>query len=76
MKLAQRSVSERVRQAWKNGGGVTEELAIHERSGSWLWRLSLAEVNASGPFSNFAGFRRNIMVVGGRGMVLTFDHAP
>lgn len=76
MKLFHRSIPDYLRQPWKNGGGVTEELAIAVHDGAWLWRLSLAEVNASGSFSNFAGYRRTIMVVSGRGMVLEFDQAP
>lgn len=76
MKLVHRTASQCLRQPWKNGGGTTAELAIESRGEDWLWRLSLADVNTSGPFSDFAGYRRTIMLVSGRGMVLTFDQGP
>jgi environmental stress-induced protein Ves len=59
------------RQPWKNGGGFTTELARAP-----LWRLSIAEVERAGPFSDFTGFERTIMLLSGDGMELDFDHAP
>ena len=42
---------------WKNGGGSTTELLIHPPGatldGGFLWRVSQADVAASGPFSRF-----------------------
>lgn len=58
---------------WKNGGGVTRELATGgaEAPGSmWGWRVSLAEVAENGPFSSFPGIDRIIAVIGGPGMDL------
>src|SRR6188508_1501701 len=60
---------------WKNGGGSTTELAIFPAdsglSGSpFVWRVSIADVAADGPFSRFPGYDRHIMVVEGGGMVL------
>jgi len=56
---------------WKNGGGVTRELATGGGSGSaWGWRVSLAEVAADGPFSVFPGVDRVIAVIEGAGMDL------
>jgi environmental stress-induced protein Ves len=60
---------------WKNGGGSTTELAIFpEDSGlsghPFLWRVSIAEVVADGPFSRFPGYDRHIMVIAGAGMML------
>ena len=41
---------------WRNGGGVTRELAaLGGAGGDLLWRLSIATVNADGPFSTFNG---------------------
>jgi uncharacterized protein len=55
---------------WKNGGGVTHEIAKAEHHGQWLWRLSLAEVGSDGPFSHFPGLARILTVIDGAGMVL------
>lgn len=62
------------RQPWKNGGGVTTELAV-EGAGRWLWRVSVAEVARSGDFSDFAGYERTLVLLEGDGMELTFDRA-
>jgi environmental stress-induced protein Ves len=62
---------------WKNGGGVTREVAAFPETGAGLtdfdWRISLAEVAADGPFSAFDGYDRVITVVRGAGMALTVD---
>lgn len=63
------------RQPWKNGGGTTTELCRDERSDRWLWRLSIADIERSGPFSDFGGYRRFIVPLEGRGMALSFDGA-
>lgn len=60
---------------WKNGAGTTLEI-VQERSGrdgEYDWRLSIAQVTADGPFSEFSGFRRIITVLQGDGMVLEVD---
>ena len=54
---------------WKNGGGVTREIA----GDPGHWRLSLAEVTAEGPFSLFPGQMRILTVVHGSGMELHTD---
>ena len=59
---------------WKNGGGVTREIAaMPEGSGmdDFAWRVSLAEVAANGPFSAFPDIDRTLTVVEGAGMDLT-----
>ncbi|HEX6795924.1 MAG TPA: HutD family protein [Casimicrobiaceae bacterium] len=65
-----------VRQAWRNGGGTTTELARNGATDRWLWRLSVADVDRSGPFSDFTGYRRFIMLLEGSGMALSFDCVP
>ena len=60
---------------WKNGLGITHEIAAQrsdedKRSGGFAWRLSMAEVAASAPFSRFAGCDRVIVLLSGDGMVL------
>ncbi len=64
---------------WRNGKGTTTELAVGygpggagETAGRFAWRLSLADVPDSGPFSDFAGYDRTIMMVEGAGMTLDF----
>lgn len=57
---------------WKNGQGFTEEI-VHSQTAPFLWRLSIAEVNQSGPFSEFNGYQRNITALCGDGMVLNVD---
>ena len=63
------------RQSWKNGGGSTQEIARDPGSGldGFGWRLSMAEIEASGGFSTFAGYRRVITVLEGGGMRLRVD---
>lgn len=58
---------------WKNGGGVTREIAAGpapDRSEGWGWRVSLAEVARDGPFSIFPATDRVIAVIDGPGMDL------
>ena len=64
------------RMPWKNGGGTTLELAV-EPPGATLdtgfaWRLSSAEVAASGPFSPFPGMERTLLLLAGDGFRLDF----
>lgn len=64
---------------WKNGGGVTREVAAGPDGAGpagFDWRISLAEVAAGGPFSAFPGVDRVITVVDGAGMELTVDGVP
>ncbi|WP_328683944.1 HutD/Ves family protein [Streptomyces sp. NBC_00343] len=59
---------------WKNGGGVTREIAVWpEGAGmdAFACRVSLAEVAADGPFSAFPEVDRTLTVVAGAGMDLT-----
>lgn len=61
---------------WKNGGGATTELLIHPAGASldagFTWRLSMADVASSGPFSSFPGIDRTLLLLAGNGMEL--DH--
>ena len=64
---------------WKNGQGMTRVVAVREdeETRGWLWRLSIATVDRDGPFSDFAGYNRVIMLLKGAGMTLEFgDFAP
>jgi environmental stress-induced protein Ves len=62
---------------WKNGGGTTTELMAEGNSAAegYDWRLSIAAVTQSGPFSDFSGYDRSIMLVEGKGFTLEFAEA-
>ncbi|GLU32461.1 HutD family protein [Trinickia caryophylli] len=56
---------------WKNGGGVTREVAVHPPGAgfdNFVWRVSVADVERSGPFSRFAGVDRTLVLLAGAGM--------
>ena len=56
---------------WKNGGGSTAEIARHPQGQDpFIWRVSIAEVASSGPFSRFDGYDRHILMLKGNGMKL------
>lgn len=59
---------------WRNGGGVTRELARSPASTSqeWAWRVSIAEIDRSGPFSAFDGYTRLQVLLAGRDLTLQF----
>ncbi|MFJ4143297.1 HutD family protein [Pseudomonas sp. NPDC089734] len=63
------------RMPWKNGGGSTEEIArdAGQDLDGFGWRLSIADIEASGDFSVFAGYQRIISVIQGMGMTLDVD---
>jgi hypothetical protein len=59
---------------WKNGGGVTHEvIRVPDGSEAFRWRVSVADIDVSGPFSEFADYRRKMVLLQGAGLRLTFD---
>jgi uncharacterized protein len=54
-----------IRKPWKNGGGMTEELLVFPDSGEFLWRMSVASIDRSGPFSLFKGYSRILIPLEG-----------
>jgi environmental stress-induced protein Ves len=59
---------------WKNGLGTTTEIAVHpEGAGldAFTWRLSAADLLASGPFSTFPGYDRTLVQIEGAPMTLS-----
>ena len=64
---------------WKNGGGTTTEIAVSP-DGAGLddfdWRISMARVETSGPFSSFAAIDRTLSVLEGEGIVLDIAGQP
>ncbi|MGB5069213.1 MAG: HutD family protein [Albidovulum sp.] len=65
-----------LRQPWKNGGGVTHEIAKAMKGDDLLWRLSMADVAADGPFSFFPGLTRSLTVIEGDGIDLETPDGP
>jgi len=63
------------RMPWKNGGGMTTELAVHPSADAYDWRISIADIESDGPFSTFDGYDRHIALLEGIGMELRFDDA-
>lgn len=66
-----------VRSPWKNGGGVTVDIAWERLPGSvpgsWeglVWRLGRTTISMPAPFSDLSGFDRCQVVTGGSGLVL------
>lgn len=57
-------------QRWRNGGGVTRELLAWPDANDWSLRVSVAEIEADGPFSAYPGVERWFAVVDGTGVVL------
>jgi uncharacterized protein len=65
------------RTPWKNGGGITIDIADAyapgATPGSWsgmLWRLGRTRIVAPGPFSDLSGYDRILTVIGGHGLML------
>lgn len=58
---------------WRNGGGVTHEIARDPAEGDFDWRLSMATVAEDGPFSIFPGVDRTLTVLTGAGIALCVE---
>ncbi len=61
--------ADRVATPWKNGGGVTREVAIWPLASNFDnfdWRVSIAEVREAGPFSRFKNVDRTMAILQGR----------
>lgn len=57
-------------QRWKNNGGWTRELLAWPQAAGWSLRLSVADIEADGPFSKFEGVDRWFAVLKGNGVRL------
>ncbi|MFT3776106.1 MAG: HutD family protein [Minicystis sp.] len=61
---------------WKNGLGTTTEVAVDPPGAgldAFTWRVSIADLTVSGPFSAFAGYDRVIAQLDGEPMTLTHE---
>ena len=61
---------------WKNGLGITRELAVEPPGASmdtFAWRVSIADVDTASPFSTFPGIDRTIVLLEGAGFTMVLD---
>jgi len=68
--------SQRAAQPWKNGGGVTREVAAFPPGAgmdAFDWRVSIADVASDGPFSLFPEIDRTLTILTGDGIALDLD---
>jgi environmental stress-induced protein Ves len=58
---------------WKNGGGITHEaIRVPATGDPFHWRVSVAHIDTSGPFSEFAAHDRKMVLLKGAGIELRF----
>ncbi|HEV7146704.1 MAG TPA: HutD family protein [Pedococcus sp.] len=65
--------------AWRNGAGTTRVVAQDPADAAYddfSWRVSLAQIARSGPFSSFPGVERHFVALGEHGLTLTVDGRP
>lgn len=63
-------------QPWRNGGGRTRELMVWPQAHDWALRVSVADIEHSGPFSAYPGVDRWFAVVKGAGVTLDLADGP
>ncbi len=59
---------------WKNGRGSTLEIAVSPAGAEFDWRLSMADIIESGPFSEFPGMERLLVLL--EGPEIQLSHPP
>jgi uncharacterized protein len=71
--------ADRVAVPWKNGGGVTRDVIVSPPGATmddFDWRISVAEIAGSGPFSRFPGIDRKLAVLAGKVALTVEGSAP
>jgi environmental stress-induced protein Ves len=71
--------ADRVAVPWKNGGGVTRDVIVSPAGATmddFDWRISIAEIASSGPFSRFPGIDRKLAVLEGEVVLTVEGNAP
>jgi uncharacterized protein len=59
---------------WKNGGGITHEaIRVPAKGEPFRWRVSVAHIEVSGPFSDFSAYNRTMVLLRGCGVALNFS---
>ena len=63
---------------WRNGLGSTVELLLENSTQrkEFSWRLSIASVATGGPFSDFSGYDRTLLLLEGAGLTLNNPNGP
>lgn len=61
---------------WKNGGGLAQELFRFPlgSEADFLQRISIADVESSGPFSLYPGYHRILIILRGEGVLIKEPH--
>ena len=62
--------------SWKNGGGTAVDIAGQPEPGmteGFDWRVNIATINRSGPFSDFPGIDRDFRLLDGGALELTVE---
>ena len=76
MKLRVLHLRDYQRTRWKNDGGWTTEIARDPPAGEsaeFRWRVSIADIEADGPFSTFPGIDRDLLLLAGNGIELDIN---
>ncbi len=70
--------AQRVATRWKNGGGVSFDIAFGSGRGpdGFDWRIGISAIDQAGPFSSYAGYTRSLWLVSGPGLALDFRDKP
>lgn len=73
-RLTRITPADHIHMPWKNGKGSTAEIAVRRPPGNdrFLWRLSRAQVPEDGPFSDFSGYDRTLVLIEGSKLGLDF----
>ncbi|WP_375394376.1 HutD family protein [uncultured Sphingomonas sp.] len=60
-------LAEKAAKPWRNGGGLTSELVSGPSCNATPgWRISIAQIDCSGPFSLIPGYDRTLTLISGR----------
>jgi len=73
------TAASRVAEPWRNGGGVTSEVAARPIGGGpagFDWRLSIATIAGDNPFSGYPGVDRMLMAISPQGLDLVDGGVP
>src|SRR4029453_18819910 len=67
MSLRLLRAADRVAIPWKNGGGITHDVALSGAGpDDFAWRVSIADIERPGPFSSYPGIDRSFVPVHGK----------
>lgn len=64
------SPDQHIKMPWKNGGGTSFEIYRYPEKEDFLIRVSLAQVDQNGPFSEYKNINRVLKIIEGKGVKL------